>query len=86
MSKKGVWIISRLSQKFERVSKKKKSGDRRGQQCVYRDEEYFMRLLSQCSVAVRFKIIYIQYAGKARERKRGENKACIKRSVQTESS
>ena len=67
MSKKGVWIISRLSRKFERVPKKK-SGDRRGQQCVYRDEEYFMRLLSQCSVAVRYKII--QYAGKTREREK----------------
>ena len=43
-----------------------------------------MRLLSQCSVAVRFKIICSTLEG--RERKRGENKACIKQSVQTESS
>lgn len=54
---------------------KKKSSDYWRQRCVFIDEEYFMRLLSQCNVAVLFKkIIYIIEEGQERMREKKEQK------------
>lgn len=64
------------SRKYENIwFFQKKSSDYWRQRCVFIDEEYFMRLSSQCNVAVLFKkIIYIIEEGQERMREKKEQK------------